>query len=394
MKKNILAGGLTAFLVAGALSVGLAAPASAAGSLETCTPADAWVEVVEVPAVGEPTITIENPDYVPAVEATDEVSAVGEPTIEVEIENPDYVAPTYVAGYWETVPAEYTPPVGPETIDVEQDNPDYVEAVAEIPEVSHTDYHAEKYVVDVPAEDAVYEDQVTEREYKKWKIFWTDYKWFPANADPKGWTATGEVKIESVKVKDAVEEQGHWDYQTFHEQPGAEWTVTSTEKHITQEFVAGSDAVGEPTIWVTINNPDHVPASYTPAYDVWVDPVYTPAVGTPTIWETQDNPDYVAAIPARDGTPAVGEPTIEVENLDYVEATTNEVEHDAVTCPVIEVPADDEPADEEPVAASNADDDSTLAVTGGGANLGLMAGGALALLTGAGFALKGLRRRA
>lgn len=54
---------------------------------ETCTPAEAWTEVIEHPAVGEPTITTPNPDYVPAIPGT---PAQGEPTISVEVSNPDY----------------------------------------------------------------------------------------------------------------------------------------------------------------------------------------------------------------------------------------------------------------------------------------------------------------
>lgn len=63
---------ITAALAASALALGgialAAAPASATYSTppEVCTPADAWQEIIEHPAVGEPTITIENPDYVPA----------------------------------------------------------------------------------------------------------------------------------------------------------------------------------------------------------------------------------------------------------------------------------------------------------------------------------------
>lgn len=49
------------------LGVGAAAPAMAT---ETCVPSDAWVEHIPHEAVGEPTLTIDNPDYVPAVPDT------------------------------------------------------------------------------------------------------------------------------------------------------------------------------------------------------------------------------------------------------------------------------------------------------------------------------------
>lgn len=309
-------------LVAGGL---LLAPTAASAtemdydSFGICTPAEAHTETVDHPAVGEPTIIVDNPDY---------------------------VAPTYTDAWTEQVPASYTPAVGEPTIDVEQDNPDYVEAVAEVPEISHTDYHSEKYIVDVPGQDAVYEDQVTEREYKQWHIFdgW-QYKWFPADVDPGWWIATGNVKTESVLVQDAIEEQGHMEHQTTHEQPGGDWTVTGTEKHITQEYVPGSPAQGEPTIWVTIDNPDYVAPVYVPAHEVEHPAVYTPPVG---------------------------EEQIEVDNEDYVAAWTETIEHEAVVCPIVEEPTVDEPKvdDPEPAVApapkiaAATDDVDKLATTG------------------------------
>ena len=61
--KKLWAGAVTALLAAGALALG-AAPAQATEP-DTCVPSDAWVETIEHPAVGEPKITIDNPDYVP-----------------------------------------------------------------------------------------------------------------------------------------------------------------------------------------------------------------------------------------------------------------------------------------------------------------------------------------
>ncbi len=67
--------------------------------------------------------------------------------------------------------------------------------------------------------------------------------------------------------------------------------------------------------------------------DAWTEVIEHPAVGEPTI--LIDNPDY---IPADGYEPAVGEPQIEVENPDYVPASTENVDHPAVTCPPVEVP--------------------------------------------------------
>jgi hypothetical protein len=71
MKKTI-AGVAAALLVGGTLAFATALPASAT-SVDECVPAEAYTEIVPDivhPAVGEPTITIDNPDYVPAVEAS------------------------------------------------------------------------------------------------------------------------------------------------------------------------------------------------------------------------------------------------------------------------------------------------------------------------------------
>lgn len=71
MKFRKLTAGLTAsLLVAGGL-VASALPASATPIEEECVPSEAWIEDVPDithPAVGTPTIIVENPDYVPAVD--------------------------------------------------------------------------------------------------------------------------------------------------------------------------------------------------------------------------------------------------------------------------------------------------------------------------------------
>lgn len=68
--RKSIATAITAVVVGGGLALTSVLPASAT----ECVPSEevpAWTEVVpdiEHPAVGEPTITVENPDYVPAVE--------------------------------------------------------------------------------------------------------------------------------------------------------------------------------------------------------------------------------------------------------------------------------------------------------------------------------------
>lgn len=59
---------VAALLVAGGLSLGAALPAAATEDTATCVPKDAWVETINHAAVGEPTKTIPNPDYVPATD--------------------------------------------------------------------------------------------------------------------------------------------------------------------------------------------------------------------------------------------------------------------------------------------------------------------------------------
>ena len=60
MKKLILAA------VTLAAAILISAPSTA--SATECVPRDAYTETIEHPAVGDPTITIENPDYIPATE--------------------------------------------------------------------------------------------------------------------------------------------------------------------------------------------------------------------------------------------------------------------------------------------------------------------------------------
>lgn len=145
-KSRFLANGLVVALAAGALSLGVAAPASAHDNTASATCEALTVNAVYYetkPGQGEPTIA--NPDYKPAVPA---VPAVGTPTIKVEVANPDYKA--------------------------------------EVP--------------------ATYETVTTDREYKKfkgyWPVGWWDFQWFPETAKPNpnsGWEPTGQVKTAQVE---------------------------------------------------------------------------------------------------------------------------------------------------------------------------------------------------
>jgi hypothetical protein len=65
--KKFASGALAALLVAAGIA--FAAPAANA-TPEPCVPSDAWTETIERPAVGEPTITVDNPEYVPGVPAS------------------------------------------------------------------------------------------------------------------------------------------------------------------------------------------------------------------------------------------------------------------------------------------------------------------------------------
>lgn len=245
--KKIIPGGIAATLIAGGLLLTPSvASASEVDSFGICTPSEATSETVVHPAVGEPII---------------------------EIDNPDYVMASYTPGYWEHVEAVYTPPVGTPTIEVEQDNPDYVPATPESTEVIHHEAETE----------VVYHDEVSHIEYQwKWwgvkdhgETVWTDGSY--PGGQPNHWPGIWKKNGNENKVVDQ-----------------AAWEETVITKEAWDETVTtpGTPAVGEPTIIVEIDNPDYVAPTYVGEHDVWVDPVYVPAVGKPTI--EVDNPDYVA----------------------------------------------------------------------------------------------------
>lgn len=217
---------------------------------------DTLCQIVTHPAQGEEFVTIPNPDYVAATDGHT-----------ITVDNPDYVAPTYAPGHHETIPAEYTPGVGPKTIEVP--NPDYVPATPE-------------------TVSSIHHEAVTATQWKFVEnggngVVWLDYH------------SNGKVVIDGKTY------QG-----TSHTK-----TVTVTEAWDEPVTIPGTPAVGEET--TTAPNPDYVAPTYTPARDVWVDAVYTPAVGPKTIEQLVD------------GTPAVGEETIQVANDEFVPAWTEQL---------------------------------------------------------------------
>lgn len=228
MKNRIIAGAAAAALATvGLLAVAAPASADSYGG-EVCTPAAAWTEVVEIPAVGEPTLTVENPDYVPAV-----------PAVTTVVNHP---AETQV-----------------------------VEHAAE----GYTEYHFAKFT----------------RERTR-TLGWS------------GW--------------------GAWsDY-------GA-WSKYSPETHTSWE--TSTNALGSPQWhsagdrnWGTVQWERQWQAQYD-GQSRWVETkaAWSETVVTKPAWD-----ETVIVTPE---VPAVGEPTITIENPDYVPASTKNVEHEAVTCP-------------------------------------------------------------
>ena len=318
-----------------------------------------------VPAVGEPTITVPNPEYVPAVPATPGTPAIGEPTIEIEnpeyvpavpaipakpavgeptivVPNPDYVPAQYFPAHTVWVPPVYTPAVGKPTMIVTVPNPDYKPAVPEVAEVSHTDYRAKRYVVDAPAQEAVFKTQWKYVKHGGHGEIWVDNnnaKYVDGNGNPVDFWDYPKYertsKTRQVEVSPAIPEQGHWEENHFHEHPGDGWTILSESKHVTQEYVPGSPAEGSETIEQEVTNPDYVAPTYTPGYHKEIPAKYIPAVGSKTI--TIDNPDYQPATPEIPGTDAVGEPTIVVPNPEYVPAVPGTDEIPAVGEPTITI---------------------------------------------------------
>lgn len=216
----------------------VATPAMAA---EDCVPKGAWTETVvdqaaaePKDAVGEPTKTVPNPDYVPAV-------------VEVS-HNVEHPAETTLVDH----PAETS----------------IVHHEAEV----HTEYHFAKYT----------QERTRTKVYGKWTDWsaWGEWtKWSPETHTSweLGQTPLGTPQFHSSGSRDNNQTQwerqwqAQWDGQTRQVEDKAAWDETVivkpawTETVITKEAwtekvidVEGKPAVGEPTI--TVPNPDYVAA--------------------------------------------------------------------------------------------------------------------------------------
>lgn len=228
MKNRIMGMGLAGLMLAGGIVAGAAVPASATYGGETCTPSDAWVEVVEVPAVGEPKITVTNPDYKPAVPAVTDI-----------VKHP---AETKV-----------------------------VEHAAE----GYTEYHFAKFTRERTRSFSIY----------GWSA-WTDYG---------AWS------------KYSPETHTSWQQNTnpigspqFHSSGDRNWGTVQWERQWQAQYDGQSRWVETKAAWSET-------VETKPAWDETV--IVTPEI------------------------PAVGTETIEVNNPDYIPATTRNINHPAVTCP-------------------------------------------------------------
>lgn len=163
MKKIISAAAIAALALGGVLAIGGAASATTPAT--ECVPSEAYIEDVpdiQHAAVGEPTITVDNPEYVPGVEATtkwwnfapnkDQGPLEGEPAFPLD-ERGTWEGPhteggpgqdqtgTYLEGegnaswfHRENTPA--VEPVGEPTIEIP--NPDYAAPYVEVtPDIEH-----------------------------------------------------------------------------------------------------------------------------------------------------------------------------------------------------------------------------------------------------------------
>lgn len=195
---------------------------------ETCTPSDAWVEVIEHPAVGEPTLTVPNPDYKPAV---DEVSHIV------------------------THPAET--------------------AIVHHEAETHTEYHFAKFT----------------RERTR----------------TLGWSGWGEWSAYGAWSKYSPETHTSWELSTaplggpaWHSSGDRNWGTVQWERQWQAQHDGQTRTVEDKAAW-------------------------DETVITKPAWD-----EKIIDVP---GQPAVGEPTKQIPNPDYVAAWTENVNHEAVTCP-------------------------------------------------------------
>lgn len=195
---------------------------------ETCTPSEAWTEVIEHPAVGDPTLTVPNPDYVPAV-----------PAVTTVVNHP---AETKV-----------------------------VEHAAE----GYTEYHFAKFTRERTRTLSIY----------GWGA-WSDYgSWSKYSPETHTSWQTSTNALGSPQ---------------FHSSGDRNWGTVQWERQWQAQYDGQSRWHETKAAWSET-------VVTKPAWDETV--IVTPEV------------------------PAVGEPTKQIPNPDYVEAWTENVEHEAVTCP-------------------------------------------------------------
>lgn len=155
--------------------------------------------------------------------------------------------------------------------------------------------------------------------------------------------------------------------------PGGGWHqvgITNDSKGNTPDVIHKGNGKGSYFYYESVyETTPGTPAQGEPTIEVWHEG--TPAVGEPTVqvWI--------------EGTPAQGTPLVEVENPEYQAAWTEYVEHEAISCPVEPAPV---PEQVKPVAQAvqvPAQPQEALALTGGGDFTGIALMAALALAAGA-----------
>lgn len=195
---------------------------------EVCTPSAAWTETIDHPAVGEPTLTVPNPGYVPGIPAVTK----------------DVVHPAVT---------------------------EQVKHEAE----THTEYHFAKFTRERTRTFSIY----------GWSA-WTDYG---------AWSKYSPETHTSWELSTAPLGQ-----PAYHSSGGRNWGTVQWERQWQAQYDGQTRTIVDKAEW-------------------WETVVVTP-----------ERTETVEVTPA---VPAVGEPTKQVPNPDYVEARTENVEHPAVTCP-------------------------------------------------------------
>jgi hypothetical protein len=433
MMQRMKMKGFAATAVALALTLGgvaLAAPASATDTPAECVPSEAipaWTEVtpdIEHPAVGEPTITIDNPDYVPAVEYQPAVYAI-------EYEFVHKFDVLHVFPKWKTDPnwnAESNPQskgwiatgntrdgelitpevpaadaIGEPTIVV--DNPDYVAAYTEdVPDIEHPEVPAVTCppVEEEPACQANLFDGFEDRG-GLWEITYgtqhTDVNGVAVftNDSFGGLVAFNGGEIPSYMTG----AEYRWLY-VYGDEPGRTWTWDFAD-NTRVTAVASYTEDGCPVVAWSYGTTPELPE--LPADEiVFESPVYTVECGA-------EIGDVVPATVAwtsttytrgEDGQPVASSSTgvndtehvVTQADLDMLECETPIVDPEPTTPDAEPAPAGD-PADSADFGDRTTDETVVpLAATGSTIPLPLLGGGLIALLLGAlGVTVAAARRR-